>query len=124
MFTSLEKKTGIQAIVVMLPSIGDEDIFEFSQKLFRHWGIGEKKRNNGLLVVYVSDQRTIRFHTGYGIEGSLPDAKCPGAWESKGQVLDHQRWPLARGWHQLLLPTCEPHLHDTQICNPWDRVTF
>lgn len=76
MFTSLEKKTGIQAIVVMLPSIGDEDIFEFSQKLFRHWGIGEKKRNNGLLVVYVSDQRTIRFHTGYGIEGSLPDAKC------------------------------------------------
>lgn len=75
LFTSLEKNTGIQAMVVMLPSIGDEDVFEFSQRLFRHWGIGEKKRNNGLLITYVADQRTIRFHTGYGLEGILTDAK-------------------------------------------------
>ena len=74
MFTTLEQKTGIQAMVVMLPSIGDDNIFDFSQNLFRYWGIGEKARNNGLLITYVADQRTIRFHTGYGLEGFLTDA--------------------------------------------------
>lgn len=74
-FTALEQKTGIQAMVVMLPSIGDADVFDFTQELFRYWGIGERKRNNGLLITYVADQRTIRFHTGYGLEGFLTDAK-------------------------------------------------
>ena len=74
MFTALEQKTGIQAMVVMLPSIGDDNIFDFSQDLFRYWGIGEKARNNGLLITYVADQHTIRFHTGYGLEGFLTDA--------------------------------------------------
>jgi uncharacterized protein len=74
MFTTLEQKTGIQAMVVMLPSIGDDNIFDFSQDLFRYWGIGDKEKNNGLLITYVADQRTIRFHTGYGLEGYLTDA--------------------------------------------------
>lgn len=74
-FTTLEKNTGIQAVIVMLPSIGHDDVFEFSQRLFRHWGIGNKEKNNGLLITYVADQRTIRFHTGYGLEGFLTDAK-------------------------------------------------
>ena len=74
MFTALEQKTGIQAMVVMLPSIGDDDVFEFSQSLFRYWGIGDKEKNNGLLITYVADQRIIRFHTGYGLEGFLTDA--------------------------------------------------
>lgn len=74
--TTLEDSTGIQSMVVMLTSIGNEDIFEFSHNLFRHWGIGSTKRNEGLLIVYVADQRKIRFTTGYGLEGILPDAIC------------------------------------------------
>lgn len=75
-FTQLEDSTGIQTMVVLLPSIGQEDVFEYSHNLFSHWGLGEKERNNGLLVLFVADQRKIRFHTGYGIEGHLPDAIC------------------------------------------------
>ena len=74
--TTLEDSTGIQSMVVMLTSIGNEDIFEFSHNLFRHWGIGSTERNEGLLIVYVADQRKIRFTTGYGLEGILPDATC------------------------------------------------
>lgn len=74
--TTLEDSTGIQSMVVMLTSIGNEDIFEFSHNLFRHWGIGSTKRNEGLLIVYVADQRKIRITTGYGLEGILPDAIC------------------------------------------------
>ncbi len=75
-FTQLEDSTGIQAAVVMLPSIGEADIFDFAYNLFKDWGIGEKERDNGLLILYVADQRKIRFEVGYGLEGPLPDAIC------------------------------------------------
>lgn len=73
---TLERETNIETAVVMLPSIGDADAFDFGHSLFRQWGIGKKKSNNGLLILYVEDQHTIRFVTGYGIEGTLTDAKC------------------------------------------------
>ena len=46
--TQLEKDTGIQSAVVVLPSVGDSDVFEFSQALFRKWGIGQRDKNVGL----------------------------------------------------------------------------
>lgn len=70
----LEKSTGIETAVVMLPSIGENDIFDFSTSLFRKWGIGKKKSNNGLLILFVMDQKKVRFTTGYGIEGTMTDA--------------------------------------------------
>ena len=75
-FTQLEDSTGIQTAVVMLPSIGEDNIFDFAHNLFMEWGVGEKERDNGLLILYVEDQRKIRFHVGYGLEGILPDAIC------------------------------------------------
>ena len=70
----LEMTTGIETAVVMLPTIGDTDIFDFSHNLFRRWGIGKKNRDNGFLVVFVMDQHKVRFTTGYGIEGIMTDA--------------------------------------------------
>lgn len=72
----LETQTGIETAVVLLPSIGGEDPFDFGYRLFRKWGLGKKKNNNGLLVLFVLDQRKVRFITGYGLEGDLPDALC------------------------------------------------
>lgn len=74
LLAGLENRTGIETAVVMLPSIGDSDPFEFSHSLFRHWGIGNKESDNGLLILYVEDLRDIRFTTGYGLEGFLTDA--------------------------------------------------
>lgn len=70
----LEKSTGIETAVVMLPSIGENDIFDFSTSLFRKWGIGKKKSDNGLLILFVMDQHKVRFAAGYGIEGTMTDA--------------------------------------------------
>jgi uncharacterized protein len=72
----LENKTTVQVSVVVLNSIGDQDIFDFAQELFVEWGIGDKQKDNGLLILLVKDKRTVRFHTGDGIEGILPDATC------------------------------------------------
>lgn len=74
MLEQLEEGSGIEVAVVMLPSIGNDDIFDFAHNLFRKWGIGKKKENNGLLVLFVMDQHKVRFTTGYGLEGTLTDA--------------------------------------------------
>ena len=70
----LEASTGIETAVVMLPSIGEADIFSFGHELFRQWGIGKKKSDNGLLILFVADQRKVRFTVGYGLEGTMTDA--------------------------------------------------
>jgi uncharacterized protein len=76
LLVELERDTGAQVAVVALDSIGQENLFNFSQALFEHWGIGDRQRNDGLLVLLVKDQRTVRMHTGYGLEGTLPDVVC------------------------------------------------
>jgi len=76
LFTQLESETGIEVTVAMLPSIGEADAFDFAHRLFRSWGVGKKESDNGLLILYVEDQHTIRFVTGYGLEGTLTDALC------------------------------------------------
>lgn len=74
MLQALEDSTFTEVAVVLVESIGDENIELFATDLFAKWGVGKEKDNNGLLILFVEDQRAIRFETGYGIEGVLPDA--------------------------------------------------
>lgn len=74
MLYALEQQTGIETVVAVVPSIGDEDCFDFSHRLLNEWGVGKKEKNNGLVILLVTDQRCIQFYTGYGLEGDLPDA--------------------------------------------------
>ncbi len=71
---ALEDSTGIQTVVITVPSIGEEDCFDFSHQLLNQWGVGQQGKNNGLVILLVTDQRCIQFYTGYGLEGDLPDA--------------------------------------------------
>jgi uncharacterized protein len=68
-----DDSTSNQVAIVTVPSIGDQDIQEFSVKLFRAWGIGNKKTNNGVLVLVAMDKREVYITTGYGLEGAIPD---------------------------------------------------
>ncbi len=76
MLYGLEQKTGIETVVAVLPSIGNEDCFDFAFSLGSLWGVGKKKTDNGLVILLVTDQRCIQMVTGYGLEGDLPDAIC------------------------------------------------
>jgi len=73
---TLEQQTTSQVAVVLLNSIGEETDFNFAQNLFKSWGIGKANKDNGLLILFIKDQRKIRLHTGFGLEGVLPDAIC------------------------------------------------
>ena len=72
----LEQKTGIQTLVVVVTGIEGGDCFEFAYQLGKEKGVGQKGRDNGLVILLSTDERCIQFATGYGLEGVLPDAIC------------------------------------------------
>lgn len=64
-----------QTAVVAVEEIRSDDVFEFAYELFSAWGVGSKS-DSGIGILLVEQAREIRFVTGYGIEGVLPDALC------------------------------------------------
>ncbi len=72
----LEQETSAEIAVVAVNSIENQDIADFANTLFNYWGIGKADKDNGALVLFVLDQKKIRFEVGYGLEGVLPDAIC------------------------------------------------
>jgi len=62
-----------QIAIVMIRSIGDYDVNDYAQKLGRAWGIGQKGKNNGIVILVALDDRKLSIQTGYGVEGALPD---------------------------------------------------
>ena len=73
---ALEEKTGIQTLVVAVTGIEGGDCFDFAYRLGQEMGVGQKERNNGLVILLSTNERCIQFATGYGLEGVLPDAIC------------------------------------------------
>lgn len=73
---SLKERGIAEVAVVALREIEPADSFEFAVSLFESWGVGDDKLDNGLGILLVEGLREVRFVTGYGLEGVLPDALC------------------------------------------------
>ena len=73
---ALEENTGIQTLVVAVTGIEGGDCFDFAYQLGQQKGVGQKERNNGLVILLSTNERCIQFVTGYGLEGIIPDAIC------------------------------------------------
>ncbi|HKU88006.1 MAG TPA: TPM domain-containing protein [Casimicrobiaceae bacterium] len=69
-----EQKTTNQVTVLTIPTIGDDSIEEFATRVFGTWRLGQRGRDNGVLVVVVPKDRKMRIEVGYGLEGTLTDA--------------------------------------------------
>ena len=75
----LRERHTVEVVLVVLPAIENDDPETFTEELFRLWGLGKAEDDNGLLILYVTQRRRlIRFETGYGLEGALPDAATYG----------------------------------------------
>ncbi|MCR8922352.1 TPM domain-containing protein [Dasania sp. GY-MA-18] len=74
LLTAHENADGNQVVVVTLPNLQGYDIESFGYQLARHWGIGQKDKNNGVLLIVAQQERKIRIEVGYGLEGQLTDA--------------------------------------------------
>jgi uncharacterized protein len=79
-----ERDTSNQVVVAVFPKMqSDDDVAAYTQRVFEAWGVGQKGLNNGaVLFVFVQD-RKIWIHTGYGLEGALPDATAFDIYENQ-----------------------------------------
>lgn len=65
--------TSTQVTIVMIRSVGPYDISDYAFQLGDKWGIGQKDRDNGLLILAAMEDRKVFIATGYGLEGVIPD---------------------------------------------------
>lgn len=70
----LESKTTDQLVVVTLKSLQGTSIEDYGYQLGRRWQIGQKDKNNGVLLIVAPNERKVRIEVGYGLEGTLTDA--------------------------------------------------
>ena len=74
MLATHENNTTNQVVVVTIKSLGNAQIEEYSIELARHWGIGQKGKDNGVVLVVAPNDKQVRIEVGYGLEGTLTDA--------------------------------------------------
>lgn len=72
---AFDDSTSNQIAVVTIPSLGDADIETYANTLFRKWGIGGKKHDNGVLLLIAANDRQVRIEVGYGLEGAITDVQ-------------------------------------------------
>jgi uncharacterized protein len=83
---ALEREVGPQYVIVTVSSLGGRSIELFGAGLGRHWGIGHKGRDDGLLLIVAPAERKVRIEVGHGLERRVTD---PFA----GKVIDEQALP-------------------------------
>ncbi|MFU2211007.1 TPM domain-containing protein [Solidesulfovibrio sp. C21] len=69
-----ERTDSTQVVVLTIPSLEDESLEEYSIKVAEAWGIGQKGKDNGVLLLVSKGDRKVRIEVGYGLEGKLTDA--------------------------------------------------
>ncbi len=86
---NLDQKTTAQLAVVTIDSLDGAALEDYSLELFRSWGIGDKTKNNGVLILVAVKDRKSRIEVGYGLEGALPDGLT-------GRIQDQYMLPYFR----------------------------
>jgi uncharacterized protein len=74
----VKRKTGAELTVVTVKSLDGQDIETYASQLYEAWGIGEKGKDNGVLILLAMAERKIRIEVGYGLEPILPDGLTGG----------------------------------------------
>ncbi len=74
LLADLEEKTSVQMVILTVDSLAGEEINTFSLRVAEQWRLGQKGKDNGILLVVAVRDRKYRFEIGYGLEGVLPDS--------------------------------------------------
>lgn len=81
------EKTGTAIVVVTVESLGDNELNDYVNSLYKAWGIGKKGEDKGVLIFLAIKERKARIETGYGVEGIIPDGLA-------GEILRNYAIPL------------------------------
>jgi uncharacterized protein len=72
-----ERDTSNQLVVAIFPKMQtDSSLEDYTQRIFREWKPGQKDKNNGAILFVYLQEHKMRIHTGYGLEGAMPDITC------------------------------------------------
>jgi uncharacterized protein len=80
----LEAKTSAEMALAVVKSVAPLDTKTYAVKLFEQWKIGKKGKDNGLLILLAMDERRVEIEVGYGLEGTLNDAKVGALLDQYG----------------------------------------
>lgn len=69
-----EAASGSQIAVLIVPTLGGEDIAQFGIRVAEQWKIGRDKIDDGVILIVAKNDRKLRLEVGYGLEGAIPDA--------------------------------------------------
>jgi uncharacterized protein len=72
--SAFTKETGAEIAVVTIPTLGNETVETYAVQLFKEWEIGQKGKDNGILLLVAKDEREVRIEVGYGMEPYVTDA--------------------------------------------------
>lgn len=72
----LEKETQVQMVVASTPSLKGQPIEDYSRSLANAWGIGDARRNDGLVLLVAPNERQVRIEVGSGLEMQVTDAEA------------------------------------------------
>lgn len=84
-----------QVITILPMTLNDTTVEDFAQTVFTQWKIGQAKKDNGVLIVLAVKERKIRIHTGYGVEGFIPDAEALTIIEKMKPAAGAKQWAKA-----------------------------
>jgi uncharacterized protein len=69
-----EARTGNQFVLLTVPSLEGDEIASFGIRVAEHWKLGQKGKDNGLILIIAPQDKKMRIEVGYGLEGNVPDA--------------------------------------------------
>ena len=93
---NLNAQTGAALVVVTLPSMEGGQIDDFTNRLFEKWGVGQKGKDNGVMLLVAVKERKMRIEVGYGLEGIIPDGKA--GWVRDTYILPYfKKGQMAEG---------------------------
>jgi uncharacterized protein len=90
--TVVERSTGAQIALVTIPSLEGEPIEDVANTIYRAWGVGQKGKNEGILLLLAINDRRSRLEVGYGLEPILPDGLAGSVLREMRPALRQQRY--------------------------------
>jgi uncharacterized protein len=89
---ALEQSTGVQIALVTVPDLGGEPVDQAANDLFRKWGVGNKGKDDGILLLLSIHDRRSRLEVGYGLEPAITDGMAGDILRSMSPYLRAGRY--------------------------------
>jgi Beta-propeller domains of methanol dehydrogenase type len=84
--SQLRDKTKAHVVAIVVKTLGGASPADYALAILREWGVGDKTKNNGVVILVAVDDHVARIEVGYGLEGRIPDAKA-------GRIIDEYMLP-------------------------------